>query len=243
MPLMGTTAPMSIAATTVITMAELLSAVVLFQLAAPGCPLIAAPEPAVADLRSGLYLCGPPELALMSLACVEMCKHYGLPTQGQGFGSDGKAADFQEAAEGMAAAVQGALVGADSLVGLGTFDGAQGTSLAKIVLDDDAAGLVKRLVEEVPFTAAEALLGDIGEVGPGGHYLARRSTRERRRDGVWQPQVFRRGTFESYRGRTVVDDALERAHALLEAHQVLPLPDDVQRELESIAAAFRRIAS
>ena len=243
MPLMGTTAPMSIAATTVITMAELLSAVVLFQLAAPGCPLIAAPEPAVADLRSGLYLCGPPELALMSLACVEMCKHYGLPTQGQGFGSDGKAADFQEAAEGMAAGVTGALVGADSLVGLGTFDGAQGTSLAKIVLDDDAAGLVKRLVEEAPFTAAEALLADIGEVGPGGHFLARRSTRERRRGEVWQPQVFRRGTFESCRGRAVVADALERAHALLATHEVLPLPDDVQRELTSIATTFRRVAS
>jgi len=243
MPLMGTTAPMSIAAATVITMAELLSAVVLFQLAAPGCPLIAAPEPAVADLRSGLYLCGAPELTLMSLACVEMCKHYGLPTQGPGFGADGKAADFQEAAEGMAACVQGALVGADSLVGLGTFDGAQGTSLAKIVLDDDAAGLVKRLVEEVPFTAAEALLADIGEVGPGGHFLARRSTRERRRGGVWQPQVFRRGTFESCRGRTVVGDALERAHALLATHEVPPLPDDVQRQLVSIATAFRRVAS
>ncbi len=242
MPLMGTTAPLSVAATTLITMAELLSAVVLFQLAAPGCPLIAAPEPAVADLRSGLYLCGAPELTLMSLACVEMCKHYGLPTQGPGFGGDGKAADFQEGAEGMAAAVQGALVGSDTLVGLGTFDGAQGTSLAKIVLDDDVAGLVKRLAEETPFTAAAALLDDIREVGPGGHFLGRRSTRERRAT-VWQPAVFRRGTFESHRGRTVVSDALERAQALLAAHEVTPLADDVQAEIEAIIAAFWRGAA
>jgi len=226
----------------VITMAELLSAVVLFQLAAPGCPLIAAPEPAVADLRSGLYLCGAPELTLMSLACVEMCKHYGLPTQGPGFGGDGKAADFQEGAEGAAACVQGALVGSDTLVGLGTFDGAQGTSLAKIVLDDDVAGLVKRLAEEVPFTAAAALLDDIREVGPGGHFLGRRSTRERRAT-VWQPAVFRRGTFESSRDRSLVSDALERAHALLAAHEVTPLPDDVQGEIETIITAFRRGAS
>jgi trimethylamine--corrinoid protein Co-methyltransferase len=242
MPLMGTTAPMSVAATTVITMAELLSAVVLFQLAAPGCPLIAAPEPAVADLRSGLYLCGAPELTLMSLACVEMCKHYGLPTQGPGFGGDGKAADFQEAAEGVAACVGGALVGSDTVVGLGTFDGAQGTSLAKIVLDDDVAGLVKRLTAETPFTNAAALLDDIREVGPGGHFLGRRSTRERRTT-VWQPAVFRRGTFESCRDRTVVSDALERAHALLAEHEVTPLPDGVKDEIEGIVAAFRRGAS
>ena len=44
-------------------------------------------------------------------------------------------------------------------------------------------------------------------------------------------------------GRTVVADALERAHALLATHEVPPLPDDVQRELVSIATAFRRVAS
>jgi len=241
MPLMGTTAPMSMAATTVITMAELLSAVVLFQLAAPGCPLIAAPEPAVADLRSGLYLCGAPELSLMSLACVEMCKRYGLPTQGPGFGGDGKAADYQEAAEGVAACVAGALAGSDTVVGLGTFDGAQGTSLAKIVLDDDVAGLVRRLVADTPFTGSETLLDDIGEVGPGGHFLGRRSTRERR-SSVWQPAVFRRGTFESCRDRSVVRDALDRAHALLAEHEVPPLSDDVQGEIDGIVAAFRRTA-
>jgi hypothetical protein len=41
----------------------------------------------------------------------------------------------------------------------------------------------------------------------------------------------------------VVADALERAHALLATHEVLPLPDDVQRELVAIATAFRRVAS
>lgn len=242
MPLMGTTAPLSVAGGTVVTMAELLSAVVLFQLAAPGCPLIAAPEPAVADLRSGLYLCGAPELSLMSLACVEMCKHYGLPTQGPGFGGDGKAVDYQEGAEGVAACVLGALVGADSVVGLGTFDGAQGTSLAKIVLDDDAAGLVKRFAAETSFSGAAALLDDIRDVGPGGHFLGRRSTRALR-PTVWQPAVFHRGSFESHRDSTVVDDALERAHALLAAHEVVPLADDVQTAVDGIIAAFRRGAT
>ena len=52
--------------------------------------------------------------------------------------------------------------------------------------------------------------------------------------------MFRRGTFESSRDRTLVSDALERAHALLSAHQVTPLPDDVGIEIEAIIAAFRR---
>jgi trimethylamine--corrinoid protein Co-methyltransferase len=236
MPLMGTTAPITVAGVTVVTLAEMLSAVVLFQLAAPGCPLIASPEPASADLRSGRYVCASPEAGAASLACIEMAKcHYGLPTQGGGFGGDGKAPDFQDGIEG--GGVLDALLGADSLVGLGCFDGAQATSLATIVLHHDAAGLVKEQLRRVSFEAASCLVDDIRAVGPGGHYMARRSTREGRR-AIWQPTVMRRGTFESYRGRTLVQDALERAHELLATHEVKPLPGDVERQIDGVIAGF-----
>jgi trimethylamine:corrinoid methyltransferase-like protein len=75
-------------------------------------------------------------------------------------------------------------------------------------------------------------------VGPGGHFLARRSTRERRRD-IWQPNVLRRGAFQSYRGRTLVDEALARARELLATHEVVPLSDETERHLDSVIAAFR----
>jgi len=239
MPLMGTTAPITVAGVTVICMAELLSAVVLFQLAAPGCPLIASPEPASADLRSGLYVCGSPEGGAATLACIEMSKQvYGLPTQGGGLGGDAKAPDFQDGVEGGGAL--DLLVGAESLVGLGCFDGAQATSLATIVLHNDAAGMVKREMQGAQFDAASCLLDDIRAVGPGGHYLGRRSTRRHARD-VWQPSIMRRGTYEASRGRTLIQDALERAHELLATHQVQPLPDDVERHIDQVIADFRRL--
>jgi trimethylamine--corrinoid protein Co-methyltransferase len=239
MPLMGTTAPITVAGVTVMCMAELLSAVVLFQLAAPGCPLIASPEPASADLRSGLYVCASPEGKVATLACVEMSKqHYGLPCQGPGTGGDAKAPDFQDGIEG--GGVLGVMVGADSCVGLGCFDSAQATSLATIVLHHDAAGLVKEELRRPSFEAASCLLDDIRAVGPGGHYMGRRSTREHARD-VWQPGVLRRGTFEASRGRTLVQDALERARELLATHEVKPLPDDVDRHLDEVIAAHRRL--
>jgi trimethylamine--corrinoid protein Co-methyltransferase len=240
MPLMGTTAPITVAGVTVITLAELLSALVLFQQAAPGCPLIASPEPASADLRSGLYLCATPESRAASLACIEMAKQvYGLPTQGGGIGGDAKAPDFQDGIEG--GGVLDALLGADSLVGLGCFDGAQTTSLATIVLHHDAAGMVKQHLREVPFDAPSCLIDDIRAVGPGGHYMGRRSTREHARD-AWQPRVLRRGSFEASHGRTLVQDALERARELLATHEVLPLPDDVERHIQEVIALHRRLA-
>jgi trimethylamine--corrinoid protein Co-methyltransferase len=241
MPLMGTTAPISVAGVTVICMAEMLSAVVLFQLAAPGCPLIASPEPASADLRSGLYVCGSPEGGAATLACIEMSKQvYGLPTQGGGFGGDAKAPDFQDGVEG--GGVLDLLVGADSLVGLGCFDGAQATSLATIVLHNDAAGMVKREMQGARFDAASCLVDDIRAVGPAGHYMGRRSTRQQARD-VWQPSIMRRGTYEASRGRTLIQDALERARELLATHQVQPLPDDVERHIDQVIADYRRLTA
>jgi trimethylamine---corrinoid protein Co-methyltransferase len=115
------------------------------------------------------------------------------------------------------------------------------TSLATIVLHHDAAGLVKERVRGASFEAAGCLLDDIRAVGSGGHYLGRRSTRAHARD-VWQPTVLRRGTFEASRGRTLVQDALERARELLATHEVLPLPEDVDRHLDEVIATHRRLA-
>ncbi len=240
LPLMGTTAPVTVAGATVVALAEVLSAVVLFQLAAPGCPLIASPEPASADLRSGLYVSTSPEAVAASLAGVEMAKQvYGLPTLGLGPGSDAKAPDFQDGIE--AGGVLPALLGADSLVGLGILDGAHITSLATIVLHHDAARLIKESVRPASFEAASCLLDDIRAVGPGGHYMARPSTRRHAHD-AWRPAVLRRGAFETYHGRTLVQDALERAHELLATHEVTPLPDDVDQHLDEVIAAYRRLA-
>jgi trimethylamine--corrinoid protein Co-methyltransferase len=240
LPLMGTTAPITVAGATVVALAELLSAVVLFQLAAPGCPLIASPVPAAADLRTGLFLSASPEARAATLAGVEMAKrHYGLPTQGGGIGGDAKAPDFQDGIE--AGGLLDALLGADSLVGLGCIDGVQITSLATIVLHDDAASLVKERLRDVSFDRAACLLDDIRAVGPGGHYMAQPSTRRHAHD-AWQPAVLRRGAFEAYQGRTLVQDALARARELLATHEVEPLPDDVDRHLDEVVADHRRLA-
>ena len=242
MALMGSTAPMSVAGITVVCLAELLSAIVLFQLAAPGCPLISAPEPGAADMRTGLYLCGAPESTLAGLVTDEMVKHYGLVCQGLGFGGDNKAPDLQEGVEGMASALGAAMLGIDTLDAIGTMDGAQMTSLAKVVLDNDSAGMVRTMVADIPMDATDALVDDIRKVGPGGHFLAQRSTRERGKGGgLWMPDVFWRQTFEAHQGRTLVQDALERAHELLATHEVAPLSDEVDAHLDEVIATQRRL--
>jgi trimethylamine--corrinoid protein Co-methyltransferase len=241
MPLSGTTAPMTVLGTMVVNVAELLSAVVLFQLAQPGCGIISGMGAGVADMRSGLYLCGTPECALMNVIGVEMSRFYGLPCTASAITSDAKAANMQAGAEGMLTGVSSALAGADTILAFGCSDGAQSLSFAKVLLDCDSVGALRRLVRDDPIDSSRALLDDIAAVGPGGHYLGRRSTRAfHRSEEVWQPGLWQRGPFEAYAGRPLVEEAAARADEVLRTHEVEPLPDDVAAEVDAVIERYAR---
>jgi trimethylamine--corrinoid protein Co-methyltransferase len=241
MPQMGTTGPMSVLGTSILNMAELLSAVVLFQLAVPGCAMVSAVGSAVAEMRSGLYLSGAPEDGLINVICIEMSKRYGLRTQGSAVSCDAKACDLQAGAEGMLTGMASALAGADIMLAFGLMDSAQTTSLAKTVLDADTVNAIERFMREDPVDEAKALIDDLVDVGIGGHFLARRSTRRLYRSGeLWRPHLWQRGTFDQYVGRPLVKDAWERAQRLIAENDVPPLPDDVRRHVRDLIDRYVR---
>lgn len=238
MPQAGTTGPMTLLGTCIVNMAELLSGVVLYQLASPGCSVISGIGSAVAEMRGGGYVSSSPEIGIINLICLEMSRFYGLPTQATGMSADAKAADFQAGSEGGMTALTAVLGGADSLVAAGALDGVQLSSYAKMVLDADQIGALRRYAREDAIDDTRALMDDILDVGIGGHYLGRRSTRAFSRSEVYRPAVFRKGTFEEYRGETLVAEALERARDLLATHEVAPLNEDAERRIDEVVAAW-----
>jgi len=239
MPLSGTTAPMSLSGTCIVHLAELLSAVVLFQLRSPGCPIVASTAAAVADMRTGGYLCAGPEKALLNLALTEMCKDYRLPTEADGVGSDAMTADFQAGAEGMATGLFAALAGADAIIAFGCLGGAEVTSLAKVMLDCETVRTIEKTLQEVSVQADSTVLDDIRDVGIGGHYLGCKSTRRLVRDGQsFQSRLFRRGLSGTSVPPSIVLEAAERAERLIAAHQAEPLDDDVTTYIDGIIRDF-----
>jgi trimethylamine--corrinoid protein Co-methyltransferase len=238
MPQAGTTGPMTLLGTCILNMAELLSGIVLYQLAHPGCALISGVGSAVADMRSGGYIASSPEIGLINLICLEMSRYYGLPTQATGMSADAKAANFQAGSEGGMTALVAALGGADSLISAGGLDGVQISSYAKYVLDNDQIGALRRYLREDPVDETTALMDDILEVGTGGHFLGRRTTRQHARTEVWRPQAFQRGTFEEFVGRPLAHEAAARAREILESHEVPPLDEDADRHIDDVIAGF-----
>ncbi len=243
MPQAGTTGPMTLLGTCILNMAELLSGIVLYQLARPGCALVSGVGSAVADMRTGGYIAAGPEIGLINLICLEMSRVYGLPTQATGMSADAKEADFQAGSEGGMTALTAALGGADSLICAGGLDGVQLSSLAKYVLDDDQIGALRRYLRTDPIDETTALMDDILEVGIGGHFLGRRSTRRFSRREVWRPRAFRRGAFEESVGRPLAHEAAARAREILAEHEVPPLPDDADRHIDEVIERWGRAKS
>ncbi len=239
MPQAGTTGPMTLLGTCIVHLAELLSAVTLFQLSEPGCPVVSGVGSAVAEMRSGGYLAASPEIGLINMICLEMSRFYGLLTQATGISADSPAVDFQAGSEGGMTGLCAALAGADSLIAAGGFEGVQSTSLAKMVLDADQVGALRRYLRESPIDEAAALVDDILEVGIGGHYLGRRSTRAFARSEVWRPALFARsGAEAASHGESLLERAVARANELLATHEVTPLGEGAEREIEAVLAAY-----
>ena len=238
MPQAGTTGPMTLLGTCILNMAELLSGIVLFQLANPGCALVSGVGSAVADMRTGGYISSSPEIGLINLICLEMSQRYGLPTQATGMSADAKAANFQAGSEGGMTALTAALAGADSLISAGGLDGVQISSYAKYVLDNDQIGALRRYLRDDVIDETTALMDDILAVGIGGHFLGRRSTRAFSRSEVWRPAAFQRGTFEEFAQRPLAEAAAGRAREIIATHEVAPLSDDAERCIDEVIAGW-----
>jgi trimethylamine:corrinoid methyltransferase-like protein len=88
---------------------------------------------------------------------------------------------------------------------------------------------------------ASMLVDDIAEVGPAGHFLTRRSSRDASRRGeIWRPAVFQRGSRSDFVDHSLLDDALQRAETLLAAHTPIPIPGDVHREARAVLDRYAR---
>jgi trimethylamine--corrinoid protein Co-methyltransferase len=248
MPVAGSTGPASLFANVCVANAEVLSAIVVYQLAHPGRPVVYSSATGTLDFRTGAFLGGTPEMGLMSAALVEMGRHYGLPATSAGCTSDAREPGPQAVLEKLITTLPPVLAGADIVVGLGEIEGDQDLVLEQLLVDAEIARACERIVRGVDADADPAFLTDIAEVGPGGHFLAQRTTRAAARgDEFLAPTLAPRAAYEAWAelGRpSMYATARERVREILAGPVVDPVPDATAAEVARILAlADRELAS
>ena len=241
-PTAGATAPMSLAGSLAQQNAEVLTLIVLAQLVHPGLPIIYCGRLAMMEPRTGLSVWGGIEMGLASAATVQIGHHYGLPVNVYGFSTNAHTLDLQSGYErGLNAAIP-ALAGADELSGVGEMEAGVMGSYAQMVCDDELVASISRLRRGFAVDE-EALAVDVIEAVMGGsrNFLDQRHTVRYLRAGeVLYTRLAERRSWEEWDG-TGRDGLAERAQAkaewLLGEHEVPPLSDEQERELDAIMQA------
>ena len=245
-PVMGGTAPATIAGATVTNNAEQIAGVILAQLIKPGAKVIVGDCIFPQNMRTGTPDFGQIGEALHIAAFGQIWRKYGIPTNtgaAPSF-SNSKQTDFQCGYERAILMLVIALSGFN-LMGLhGSVYGELSWSPLQAILDDDIAGMVGRFIEGVEVNDETLAIDLINEVGPiPGHYLNKAHTRKWWKKEQFIPKVADRLTYPEWmeKGKkSCLDYAKERMEEILATHKPTPLTEDQDKEIERILKEARK---
>lgn len=239
-PMAGGTAPATLAAVIVQGSAESLSGLVLAQLVRPGAPFIYGAFTTIMDMSTTIFSYGAPEMSLMAAAMAQLAQYYGLPFFGTAGCTDAKFPDPQAAAEAAFSCLSSALAGANLVHDSGWLDHGSVASPAYMVLVNEVLYMVRQFLKGLVVNEETLAVDIIDKVGPGGHYLNEEHTLRHFRE-VWYSELFDRAMLDQWRqkGGKRFEERLREATQKAMAHVPKPLPAEVLRELDRMAAHWK----
>ena len=233
---LGVTAPASVAAAVALGHAETLAALVVHQLVSPGAPFVYGVGSGSAfDMHTFVDVWLSPEGLLGDAIAAQLATELlGLPTWDYAGCGDAKTVDGQLAAELAVTILHAAQTGASMYHDVGEFEAGAQNSIESLVLGDTLIGLARRLLAGVVVDDETLRLDEIGEVGPGGSYLARPYTREHHRDS-WRSPLFDTGSHDQWlaAGSHSFEDRLHETALGLVSQSTPVVGDDVADALDA----------
>jgi len=235
-PMMGGTAPMSMAAAMALGNAEVLSGIVIGQLKRAGTPMVYSTGLHHIDMRTTISVYGAPEFELARAAVTDMARYYGLPNWGYAGYSDSCVMDEQAASDATSSVLVALLTGQHLAHDVGYLEAGLTTSPEMIVFTAEMIARMRYFQQGFNVDADSLALELMHQQGPGGQYLSTDHTLKHFRD-MWNPVLFSRQRLPTWkaRGEKRLSDRLrEKTLAIIESHQPAPLPDSVQAEIDYI---------
>lgn len=235
-PMIGGTAPITLAGAVALGNAELLSSLVIHQLKNAGAPFLYGHGVHHLDMKTMISVYGAPEFQLARVMAAEMGRFYHLPVWGYTGHTDSKVVDGQAAADAQFSVMTALLAKTNLNHDVGYLEAGLATSPEMILLTSELITMTRRFVDGVRLDDEALALDVIHEVGPGGQFLNHDHTMAHWRE-YWQPQFFDRQRLESWQedGAKDINGRLrDQVIAIMDEHQVKPLPFTVDSEIDKI---------
>lgn len=243
--MLGASTPVTLAGGIVQANAEALSGLVLHQLKNKGAPIITGFALGPLDMKTGVFSYGAPEFRLTNSAFADLYHYYDLPMWST-LGTDAHVLDGQAAMEHAVATLLAAMDGSNLIHDAGYLGQGLLSNPATVVLSDEIIRYVKRLLRGFEMDREHLAVDVIRKVGPGGDFLSEDHTYEHFREEQWQPKLLNRDdpdTWTAGGGKTYEEILTRKTLEILNTHEVRPLPDAVQQQVNDIVEeAEERVA-
>ena len=232
---LGSTGPITIAGSLVISNATTLAGICLSQILNPGTPVVYGLGGSPTDMRTGGYVNASPEDVKHTAIATALGDYYGIPCRSQGALTESFCLDYQAGMESAMMMTTAALSGVDvSLHACGTYGSMLAMSFEKFVADEDLCASIKKLIAPVEFSEDSFAMDLIKELGSFGNYLVQDQTLTRCRTEFYEPTINIRTNHDQWL-QSEIREVDERAEKILSdrflAYQKPDIDPSLEREL------------
>jgi len=238
-PVLGATAPVTIAGGVICPNVESIAGAVLAQLHRPGCRIWFGNYANEQNMSTGSPSNGAIGNALHELVFNQMARYYKIPTWSSSSAwSSSKQIDFQAGYEAGIHAVLCALSGASMIIFQCALTMQLVTHPVKAILDDDIAGMVGRLLDGVKVNEETMGVDLINKVGPiPGMFLNQAHTRKWYKKEQYVPAMADKlphGEWVKNGSKNALTHARDKFEEILNTHKPEPLKPQQEQEIEDI---------
>jgi len=236
MVLAGTSGPVSLPGLLAMANAEILSGIVLAQLAQPGAPVVYGSVSAPSDMRTVISAVGAPEAVVLASAVIQLARHYKIPCRTGGMLTNSHCLDSQAAAEGTLVMSTAVRNGANFILhACGQLGSYISMSFEKWILDEEVCRTLRRILTAMDVNLESIDVATIKSMGSDGNYLTHPTTFRHCRS-LYQPYLFTREDFQkwSLQGARCVAENTERILARrLSQYEKPPIDQGLEQELNA----------
>ncbi len=233
---LGSTGPITIAGSLVVSNATTLAGICLAQIVHPGAPVVYGLGGTPMEMRTGGYINASPEDAKHTAIASALGRYYNIPSRSQGALTESFCLDYQSGMESAMMITTAAVSGANvTLHACGTYGSMLAMSYEKFLADEDLIGAVKKLVSPVEFSEEAFAIEAIKRLGTSGSYLMEDQTVLRCRSEFFTPQIGIRTTHANWMDMGHRDMSVRATNLLKKRLQEYEKPDmDPQMEKDLI---------
>ena len=240
MVLAGTTGPVTLAGTLAIANAEELASLVIVECASPGAPMIYTTEISSADMKSGEINYTAPEFPLLCAGCAQMARFYKIPNLTADVPLEEIPSDLLSLERNVLKTAMHLMTRTDLSAWLGSLERAMSASLTQVILDAEACEHAKGYLRKFEVNEDTLALGVIDRVGPRGHFLSEKHTRERFRQEIWIKELSSTFILDPVKEGSFLERAKVKVKEILSTHKAPSIDKDKRREMKQILQAAEK---